>query len=320
MVIAIIGILVGLLAPAVQFAREAARKMNCTNNTKQLALACANYETAFRCLPPGTVVNYQSPVPSIGWGVHGRILPFLEQDTLGSRIDLTLTWESQYTIDAVRIPIFACPSDPKGTLLRDPGSGRPRVYPTCYGFNYGTWFVFNPIGFRPGDGLFYPNSFQKLSSVLDGASNTLLIAEVRAWQPFYRNGGTPTNLLPNDATSLAALALSSDNVFRDSGHTEWPDGRAHHTGFTTTFAPNNSVRVMVSGVPTAINYNSWQEGLNGLSGRPTYAAVTSRSYHAASIVGARLDGSVVSFSDSIDVSLWQSLSTRAGGEVTHDVE
>jgi prepilin-type N-terminal cleavage/methylation domain-containing protein len=316
-VIAIIGILVGLLLPAVQAAREAARRMQCSNHLKQLSLATLNYESTYRRLPPGVVVDYAlaNSANNGSWGVHGRILPFLEQVSLGSQVDLSTSWDYQLVIDSVRVPVFACPSDPQGTLLRDPGSGRAKLFPTNYGFNYGPWFIFDPVTQRAGEGLFYPNSFLRLSSVSDGTSNTLLLSEVKAWQPYYRNGGSPSPGLPSTVTDL--LSQISGSSFRDTGHTEWPDGRVHHAGFTTLFPPNTRVETLVTGRATDIDFNSWQEGFNGRQGRATYAAILSRSYHTGLVNSALLDGSVRGFSSSVEGITWRALSTRQGGEIAN---
>ena len=89
-VIAIIGILIALLLPAVQAAREAARRAECKNNLKQIGLAVLNYESTFRCLPASAIVRFNVSVTGNNgsWGVHGRILPFLEQGHLYDNVDV----------------------------------------------------------------------------------------------------------------------------------------------------------------------------------------------------------------------------------------
>src|SRR6056297_2395279 len=130
-VIAIIGVLVGLLLPAVQAAREAARRMQCKNNLKQIGLAAHNYHSSFGNFPPSAVVDLS--VTSTGnngsWGVHGRILPYLEQSNLYDQVDLSIAWDHQMAIDAMKVPVYACPSDPGSGQIRDPGQGRPTLYP-----------------------------------------------------------------------------------------------------------------------------------------------------------------------------------------------
>lgn len=316
-VIAIIGILVGLLLPAVQAAREAARRMSCQNNLKQLSLACLNYESAHKRLPASTIVDFRLGNTSNNgsWGVHGRILPYLEQSNLYARVDLSTGWDNQSVISGLRIPVYSCPSDPLSEEVRDPGRGRPLLYPTNYGFNMGRYFVYNPQTRRGGEGLFYPNSHLKLGSITDGTSSTLLASEVKAWTPYTRNGGPSATTIPATPAEAAAI-VQSGAQFKNTGHTEWPDGRVHHTGFTTAMPPNAEV-VHTNGSNTyaETDFNSWQEGKNGSAGPPSYAIITSRSFHTGIVNSTLADGSVQSISENIDLAIWRAYSTRSGGEV-----
>ena len=320
-VIAIIGILVGLLLPAVQAAREAARRMQCSNNVKQLALATLNYESAFQRFPPGIAVDYNAPstANNAGWGVHGRILPFLEGTSLASKIDVNVAWDFQASIDNVALPFIRCPSDPRGGEVRDPGPGRPKLFPNNYGFNYGPWFIFDPTTLRRGNGVFSPNSFLRMAAITDGTTSTLMLSEVKAWTGYYRNGGPASIAIPNTVNEAIAIATAG-TTFKDTGHTEWPDGRVHHTGFTATFPPNTRIPVTISGKTWDVDYNSWQEGVERRQGRPTYAFVGSRSHHTGLVVSGLCDGSVRTFSNSTDQTHWRALSTRDGGEIATFVE
>jgi prepilin-type N-terminal cleavage/methylation domain-containing protein len=316
-VIAIIGALVGLLLPAVQAAREAARRMQCSNNLKQIALACHNYQSAFQKFPPSAILDLS--VTSTGnngsWGVHGRILPYLEQANVYETVDLSLAWDNQKSIDGLKIPTFGCPSDPGTDHVRVFDDDRPSLYPTTYGFNFGQWFVFNPANRKGGDGMFYPNSFLSFRDCLDGTSQTLLVGEVKAWTPYQRNGGPPSTAMPRNQDEVEVI-VASGAQFKDTGHTEWPDGRVHHTGFTVTLTPNSKVKFANAGqLHQQMDFNSWQEGKNGIAGNPTYAVITSRSYHAGLVNVAKLDGSVSAVTESIDLNLWRALGTRNGHEV-----
>jgi prepilin-type N-terminal cleavage/methylation domain-containing protein len=113
-VIAIIGILVGLLLPAVQAAREAARRMQCSNNLKQIGFAILNYESTFKRFPPGNLVG----AAFTGLSVHARLLPFLEQANLYNMVDLNAAYDSP-TNNSARmqtVATFQCPSDPTSKL------------------------------------------------------------------------------------------------------------------------------------------------------------------------------------------------------------
>jgi type II secretory pathway pseudopilin PulG len=318
-VIAIIAILIALLLPAVQQAREAARRTQCKNNLKQIALAMHNYESSNNALPPSMAI-----VPTItsnaSWSIHGRLLPFMEQVNLYSQIDLSRAWGNFPIISNFRVPGYVCPSDPKSDRARDTGTNGIFLMPTCYGFNFGTWLVYNPTTGQGGDGIAFPNSRIRISSITDGTSNTLLASEVHAWTAYTRNGGPPSTTVPGNAATVALYAASGlkDRILPatqdGTGHTEWANGHSHHSGFTTTLAPNSNVIFVDAGVTYRnTDYASRQEGSNTTS--VSYSALNSRSYHTGIVQSALCDGSVRSFSSNIDLSIWRALGTRDGGEV-----
>jgi len=308
-VIAIIGILVALLLPAIQAAREAARRMSCQNNLKQIALAMDNYRSTYRVFPPSCAL----PSSRIGdsWSAQARILPFVEQESLNDEIDFTQNYDATPQVKVLRISTFLCPSEVNDKVRND-SSGSPIHYPLSYGVNMGEWFVYDPNSNSGGDGTFSPNSFHGHSDILDGSSNTLCAAEVKAYTAYYRDSASVPGTIPADATSLCGGV----NFKSNSGHTEWVDGRVHQTGFTTVFTPNHKVECVESGKTYDVNWTSYREGKTPgpPTGNPTYAAVTSRSYHSGIVNAALMDGSVQAIADNIQLDVWRALSTRAGGE------
>lgn len=320
-VIAIIGVLMGLLLPAVQMAREAARSVQCRNNLKQLGLAILNYETNRRNFPPSAIIQGVGAInTNSSWSIHGRILPYLEQGNVYDRVDLNVAWDDQVVLAGLKIPTYACPSDVNSDVTRDvsPKLATP-LYPTTYGFNFGSWLIFNPVNGQIGDGMFHPNTKLRPSNILDGSSNTLMAADVKARQLYGRNEpliGGPSIPAP-DPAAVAARIPASFAWCRPNGHTEWPDGRVHHEGFTTGLAPNG--RLVLNSASNQcpagsdIDYTSQQEATS--TTQATYAVVTSRSYHPASVNVAMMDGSVRSIAEEIDLVTWRALGTRIGGEV-----
>ncbi len=315
-VIAIIAILIALLLPAVQQAREAARRTQCRNTIKQWSLALHNYVSTTNVLPPSACIDLRPGAPdSESWSVHARLLPFLDQATVYNQIDLGASWSTQFVLNNLKIPVNTCVSDPNSDTIRVPSGGRPSHYPTSYGFCQGTWFVFDPTTGLYGDGAFHPNTRFTLGAITDGTSNTLMMAEVKSWTPTRRTGGPTPTTVPTSRSDVEAL-MSQGTVFRDNGHTEWFDGIVHHAGFTTTLPPNSDPTCSNGpSLLTDCNYNSWQEGSGGPTGSPTYSATTARSHHIGIVHAGLLDGSVRTISENIDYKLWRALGTRANGEV-----
>lgn len=323
-VIAIIGVLAGLLLPAIQNAREAARRMSCSSNLRQIVIGVQNYEGAYKKLPPSMCIN-PAVSNNSSWSIHGRLLPFMEQANLYNQIDLSVAWSNYPIISGFRVPIYVCPSDPKGDTLRDTGTTGSTsgilLYPTTYGFNFGTWFVYDPTRRAGGDGFTYPNASFGMGGIKDGTSTTICASEVHAWQAYTRNGGPPTTAVPTTTADVATVANSGlkDRLFADgtgSGHTEWANGHCHHSGFTTTMTPNTKVPFTYNSVNYNIDYNSRQEGSSTTAA--SYAALTSRSHHVGLVNTAFLDGSVRTISSTIDSIAWRAMGTRESGEVVRD--
>ncbi|MEM7314952.1 MAG: DUF1559 domain-containing protein [Planctomycetota bacterium] len=317
-VIAIIGVLIGLLLPAVQSARESARRTQCRNNLRQIGLAILGYESANKHLPPSATIALADTSNSadVSWGVHGRILPYLEEGAVFSQVDLQVAWDFQPAIDGLRITTYQCPTDRQADTLRQTSGGRSRLFSATYGFNMGTWAVYGPNTPEISDGPFYPDSNMSLAKISDGTTHTYLASEVKAWQPYLRNGGQP-EARPDTIEAAAAIAATGVE-FKVTGHTEWPDGRVQHTGFTATLPPNSFVPYETQGRTWDVDYNSWLEGKFGFQGKPTFGIVTSRSYHNGVVQLVMLDGSVSSRSDSVDLQVWRAGATRAGKEVITD--
>jgi prepilin-type N-terminal cleavage/methylation domain-containing protein/prepilin-type processing-associated H-X9-DG protein len=316
-VIAIIGILVGLLLPAVQAAREASRRMSCHNNIKQVVLAVHNYESAMKELPAAWTPPQRS---GDGWSAQARILPYIEAMALSNAVDFSVGYgDATITVDGVtqkvssfRVPTYLCPSEVNDIVRL--GTNGPEHYPLNYGYNAGTWFVYDAENAQVGDGMFTALQGRKFRDCLDGLSNTLAFAEVKAWTPYTRDAGLPGNL--SKPVLESEICAFGGSFKKDTGHTEWVDGRVHQSGFTTTFTPNKKVICTYSGIQYEVDFTNFREGLTAPSPKPmTYAAVTSRSYHTGGVVVAMLDGSVRFVTDSIDRDLWQYLSTRAGHEL-----
>jgi len=309
-VIAIIAILIALLLPAVQQAREAARRMQCKNNLKQIGLATHNYHDVYNCFPP--LGCY--PAASVGkwkcFSAQARLLPYLEQSNLQNLINWSVSYDVQGNVTEKRVPTFLCPDEINDHKFPDSAGF---VYPLNYAVNMGSWFVFDRTTGTYGDGAFGTNCRLGMRDITDGTSNTLGVSEVTAAQDHIRNSGQPATINAALPASAAQLVTWGGD-YKQSGHTEWAEGEIHQTGFTTLFGPNADVPYTNGGAVVNVDYSSCRESWSGCSG-PTYAAITSRSYHTGIVQCALMDGSTRSISDNVDLGIWRSLGTRSSGEV-----
>ncbi len=356
-VIAIIGILVALLLPAVQAAREAARRMQCSNNLKQLALACHNYHDTHKVLPPLRVGTYQpgnwssgnyyrSTINALGWMVH--LMPYYEQKTLYDQIMAGGTYSgrvvppggaypvwSGYIPYRTLVPDVLCPSDGQGTKKSSSQLGQGNYVASTGDQFYNTW------GDQTTRGVFSPVKSTSFRDIKDGTSNTILLSE-NTIRPrggaacvklhgctVMESGGT----LAGDGGPLACLAhkgpqstlLGPINVAQYRGYTLYSGG-PWETSFCTVLSPNS---------PNCAS-NRWTT---------SWGLFPPDSYHPGGVNTALADGSVRFIAETINTGVlacrdpsredpcvhipnqipgtspygvWGALGTKAGSEILQD--
>jgi prepilin-type N-terminal cleavage/methylation domain-containing protein/prepilin-type processing-associated H-X9-DG protein len=217
-VIAIIGILIALLLPAVQAAREAARRSQCINNLAQLGLAVHNYEAAYQMLPPGTI-EPQGPIRNLPKGYHMgwlvQILPFIEEQVTFDHVDFSVgVYDAKNEpVAQTEINVFTCPSDGMGYSMQDRW---PSNYAACH------HDLEAPID-ADNNGVFFLNSHVRMRDVTDGTTHTIFVGEKKidavdlGWmsgtRSTLRNTGTPI-----DQTSVVR-AKGDSFVLEEGGKT-----------------------------------------------------------------------------------------------------
>ncbi|MDY0171144.1 MAG: DUF1559 domain-containing protein [Thermoguttaceae bacterium] len=291
-VITIIGILIALLLPAVQSAREAARRLQCTNNVKQLSLAMHSYHAAIGSFPYASNGRYTGP-----W--YRAVLPYVEQDAIAAkyRTDVIYYDEPNISLISPRLSMFTCPTDTRAVWA---GSGRPSIPKYNYVVNLGRtscyrkpdWHgvTFIPAPFHNEEGNWGAANIPvyRIDDIRDGTSNTLMISEIRQGQ-------------------------NNDDL---RGLTWW--GPA--CGFTAHFSPNTTM-------PDYLDYG-WGTKCKSYNSTPTWPCeeqggntsdrpmnFSARSHHSGGVVASMCDGSVRFISDSINLTTWRGLSTISGAEI-----
>ncbi len=191
-------------------------------------------------------------------------------------------------------------------------------YPTNYAASYGTWFQYDPRNpAQIGDGVFTVSRAMGHNDITDGQSNTVALAEVKAFQPVFGDSRNPNGVaepIPNNPSQVLAYG---GTPFLALGHSQWVNGQIGHAGMSHTFAPNTAIYKIINGVKYDFDFTSSRLGLDAIS--PTYTVFTSRSYHSGGVNAALMDGSVHFVSSNVDLSIWRAYGTRAKGEVAESL-
>jgi prepilin-type N-terminal cleavage/methylation domain-containing protein len=308
----VVGLLLSLLAPAVQSARERARAVQCQNNQRQLALAVQNFESQHGMYPP--VYGIRSPNDPWSLSIWAQLLPHLDLASVGDGLRYGGAGESfdpprlatRPELLRQRIAVLTCPSDPQATLGTN--------YRACLG----NWPDDGAMPSRPDGSVFhgalvgYPgNPVGKGQSkrITDGLSNTVLFSE-RVQGDRDRDVYTPerdivlvnTPTQPNGPDEFASLCARARPVTSPPAHISyvgqgWMYHGYGHTWYNHGLPPN-------SDVPDCSTERSVH----------VVGVVSARSRHPGGVYAALADGSVRFINQSIDLTVWRALATRAGGE------
>ena len=307
-VIAIIGILIALLLPAVQAAREAARRMQCGNNVKQLAIAFHNYHDTHGMFP-----QYNFLVAGTSnWNSHGAltmILPYIEQQTIYDLVDFHVPWDNGANATArySKVAAFICPSGPAVGNDQYANSN----YAVCGGARRGLYDTGAPV---PASGIFTARVCTPMAAITDGTSNTIMLSEFNSGdqnngsldlqRDHAENLGTLQDQFPS-ASDIEAAGVACDATaqagHKSQGGRDWFASFPAQIAFNTIAPPNwQHISCCNGGIGGYACHN------NGI-----FAA---RSYHPGGVNVAMGDGSVRFISETIELETWQYLGARADGK------
>jgi prepilin-type N-terminal cleavage/methylation domain-containing protein/prepilin-type processing-associated H-X9-DG protein len=325
-VIAIIAVLISLLLPAVQSAREAARRAQCTNNLKQIGLALANYETAFQVYPFARG-GYYANAPWYGrWSAHAMLLSHLEQgpvynainfalppatpdqgvNMMGDVILPALAVHANLTAVSARIESFVCPSDV--TLNEWPGRN-------SYVVNQGGW-MYDPTRNAESVGAFADRSAVRVSAISDGLSQTAFASErllgagplrkdLSGWY-MYMRPPMPTSL--DETYATCQMIGPGKTIWYNQTGSAWASGEMANTAYNHVATPNDrSCAIMDNAQMMA----PWSGDAAHL---PWYMQVPPSSGHPGGVNVLAGDGSVRFVKETVSLRAWRSLGSRAGGE------
>jgi len=319
-VITIIGILIALLLPAVQAAREAARRAQCANNLKQIALAMHNYHTSHREFPMGyvdcgAITPGTGSLNANGHTAFAQILSFLEQGNVASEYNYDERNNSPANKDIVgaRIPVYNCPSDNSAgrtaVHTRHPSLYSRSNYVFSMGSdtmlrnNRGHHLVVCPYPSSLNDhdlgtdGAFQFKYGRRISEFRDGTSNTALLSEV----------------LSGHAGPWDVSLPSSQRLWDIRG--VWAYHLIGASGYTHRESPNSSVGDVLLGSQNCADFPGGPCDESAAADWDECFA-SARSRHPGGVQVALADGHVTFYSDTVELLVWRAVSTIAGGEPT----
>lgn len=314
-VIAIIGILIALLLPAIQSARESARRTDCLNRLKQIGLALHNHDSARTYFPAGSESRkYNNSIahPFYRWSSLAHLTPYLEQTAARDMLDFTVPmygfgtgfqiFPQNRAGVALVLGEFLCPSDRNQVVTTGFG---PTNYAACAGtgINGGTPFE--------ADGIFYINSNTQGREITDGLSKTAAVSEGTLGQD-PPTGMTRATVDPKDAYVFSNVAPLTEDSCRDAISLNlsdppgfsWANGEFRTSMYNHLRLPNSAELDCVSNRISLANEERYA----------VYGWRTARSRHKGGVNMLMADGSVHWIADLIDPAIWKALSTRAGGE------
>lgn len=317
-VIAIIGILIALLLPAVQAARESSRRTKCVNNLKQLGVAMHHYHDVFRTLPPAGFLDAGlSSGPTglnsadiLDWSEQARLLPYFEQQNLSNMFNFNLTWDNPVNLAGaqVNVPIFRCPSD--AAMAIPPGVGSACNYYGNYGNNIlrgqPTWpqFAGTPnAAMQAPNGAFPFGVAVQFADILDGLSQTAAFSEMDTGD--FNNGiSTPTS---DNFVSFASPVTANDAyvMCMQLDPTNLANQMWSNTGAPWT-SETGSNTVYVHAAPP----NTRSCGFLAVSRFESCAS----SYHPGGVNVLLCDGAVKFVTNGVDLPTWWAIGSRKGQE------
>jgi prepilin-type N-terminal cleavage/methylation domain-containing protein/prepilin-type processing-associated H-X9-DG protein len=301
-VIAIIAILIGLLLPAVQKVREAAARMSCSNNLKQIGLAMHNFHDANQHLP-GNLRNPAVNTVRVRWTTY--LLSYFEQDNIYRGYNQNVNWSDPANIPytSLKLKLMACPSTPNPERLdADPGSNASTFTPIVATGDYSGIYEVDPrlvalgIGVLPGNGILDKSQTVRFGDITDGLSNTIHITESAGKPSLYRAGrlvSSPPGF--NNAVQGGGWCRPASEIPSFSGSS------ADGTTFPGTCAVNCTNGQLFNGYPDPY-YGT--DGTGAVYG-----------FHTSGVNTLFADGSVHFIRSSITVQTFAALVTRSGGEV-----
>jgi prepilin-type processing-associated H-X9-DG protein len=339
-VIAIIAVLIALLLPAVQAAREAARRSQCTNNLKQLTLAAANFESVNTTLPPGMAPSNQAGGSRANW--LAVVMPFLEQGNLYNTWNFTLDVNNTLQNNTSRtqqVAAYICPSDASG------GSMSASITVSNVTGTMGQMNYYGNAGATGGQFVNSGGSLQETNTAVLGIFNILydlnqpqfLDTAKTQFNPLYRQAlGVKFADITDGTTNTAIFAEIRRSAISNSGSSADASDPVNNTFLisSTTFKNNAPVLPACNTPGSRVSYRGLQyyraiaqTGWYNHTVPPSYsgsdcgdssitaAHMAARSYHPGGVNVGFSDGSVKFIKNSISMTTWRALGTRAGSEV-----